>query len=143
MALWIKVCGVTSLEDALVALDAGADALGVNFVPSSKRFVDVSVGRAVREAAEGRAEVVAVVADRSVEELAELRERTGIAWLQLHGNETPGALKAALPWAYKAVRLATATDVGEARQFAGEKLLADAKVGNELGGTGHTFDWRL
>jgi phosphoribosylanthranilate isomerase len=143
MALWIKVCGVTSVEDALVALDAGADALGVNFVASSKRFVDVSVGRAVREAAKGRAEVVAVVADRSLGELAELRERTGIAWLQLHGNETPDALNAALPRAYKAVRLATAADVDEARKFAGEKLLADAKVGNELGGTGHTFDWRL
>ena len=143
MAVWIKVCGVTSVEDALVALDAGADALGVNFVPSSKRFVDVSVGRAVREAAEGRAEVVAVVADRSVEDLAELRERTGIAWLQLHGNETPDALHAALPRAYKAVRLATARDVDEARKFSGEKLLADAKVGSELGGTGHTFDWRL
>jgi phosphoribosylanthranilate isomerase len=142
-ALWIKVCGVTSVEDALVALDAGADALGVNFVASSKRFVDVSVGRAVREAAKGRAEVVAVVADRSLGELAELRERTGIAWLQLHGNETPDALNAALPRAYKAVRLATAADVDEARKFAGEKLLADAKVGNELGGTGHTFDWRL
>lgn len=143
MALWIKVCGVTSVEDALLALDAGADALGVNFVPSSKRFVDVALGRAVREAVGDRAELVAVVANRSANELAELRERSGIAWLQLHGSETPEALGAVLPHAYKAVRIATAADVDEASRFSGEKLLADAKVGSELGGTGHTFDWRL
>jgi phosphoribosylanthranilate isomerase len=143
MTLWIKVCGITSVEDAVLALDAGADALGVNFVPSSKRFVDLAIGRAVCEAVGDRAEIVAVVADRPAVELAELRERTGIAWLQLHGNETPDALRAVLPRAYKAARIATAADVGEARRFPGEKLLADAKVGSELGGTGHTFDWQL
>jgi phosphoribosylanthranilate isomerase len=143
MALWIKVCGITSVEDALLALGAGADALGVNFVQSSKRCIDVTVGRAVREAVGDRAELVAVVADRSVADLAELRERTGIAWLQLHGNETPDALRAVLPHAYKGVRIATAADVDDARSFPGERLLADAKVMGELGGTGHVFDWQL
>lgn len=143
MALWIKVCGITSVEDALLALDAGADALGVNFVQSSKRCVDAAVGRAVCDAAADRAELVAVVADRSASELAELRERTGIAWLQLHGNETPQALCAVLPRAYKGVRIATAADVAEARAFPGERLLTDAKVKGELGGTGHAFDWQL
>jgi phosphoribosylanthranilate isomerase len=143
MALWIKVCGITSVEDALLALEAGADALGVNFVQSSKRCIDVTVGRAVREAVGDRAELVAVVADRSVADLAELRERTGIAWLQLHGSETPEALRAMSPHAYKAVRIATAADVDEARGFPGDRLLTDAKVTGELGGTGHVFDWKL
>jgi phosphoribosylanthranilate isomerase len=128
MALWIKVCGITSVEDALLALDAGADALGVNFVQSSKRCVDAAVARTVRDAVGGRAELVAVVADVSTAELAELRERTGIAWLQLHGNETPEALLAVQPQAYKAVRIASAADVGKARAFAGKRLLTDAKV---------------
>jgi phosphoribosylanthranilate isomerase len=143
MALWIKVCGITNVEDARMALDAGADAIGVNFVPSSKRRVDVDVGRAVREAVGDRAEVVAVVADRTPAELSELRQRTGIAWLQLHGNEAPDAIRALLPGVYKAVRIATASDASDARRVPGERLLVDAKVDGELGGTGRSFDWRL
>lgn len=143
MAVWIKICGITSVEDALLALDAGADAIGVNFVPSSKRFVDVSVGRAVRDAVGDRALVVAVVADRSSGELEELRRQTGIAWLQLHGNETNDAVRAVLPSAYKAVRIASASDVEAARQVPGERLLVDAKVSGTLGGSGQRFDWTL
>jgi phosphoribosylanthranilate isomerase len=143
MALFVKVCGVTSVEDALVAVEAGATAIGVNFVASSKRLVDVATGRAVREAVGERAEVIAVVADRSPSELSELRERTGITWLQLHGNESPDAVRALLPDAYKAARIATAGDVADARAFPGERLLVDAKVPGALGGTGHRFDWKL
>jgi phosphoribosylanthranilate isomerase len=143
MALWIKVCGITRFEDAFVALDAGADALGVNFVSSSKRHVDVEFGRALCEAVGDRAEIIAVVADRSLAELAEIRERTGVAWLQLHGSEAPDAVRALLPHAYKAVRIATASDANEAQRMPGERLLADAKVEGELGGTGKVFDWRL
>lgn len=143
MALWIKICGLTSVEDALLALEAGADALGVNFVPSSKRFVELDVGRAIRDAVGSRAEVVGVVADRSLAELALLRERTGIEWLQLHGNESAEAVRALLPRAYKAIRIGTASDADRARDVPGERLLADAKVDGELGGTGRTFDWQL
>jgi phosphoribosylanthranilate isomerase len=143
MALWIKICGITSVDDALLAVDAGADAVGVNFVPTSKRFVDVSVGRAVSDAVGKRALVVGVVADRSSAELEELRQKTGIAWLQLHGSETNDALRAALPNAYKAARIASASDVEAARQVPGERLLVDAKVDGTLGGTGQRFDWTL
>lgn len=143
MALWIKICGVTSVEDAFAALDAGADAIGVNFIPSSKRFVEVGVARAIRDAVGDRAEVVGVVADRPLAELALLREQTGIEWLQLHGNETGDAVRALLPRAYKAIRIATALDADDARGVPGERLLVDAKVPGELGGTGRTFDWKL
>jgi phosphoribosylanthranilate isomerase len=143
MALWIKICGVTSVEDALAALEAGADAIGVNFVPSSKRYVELGVGRAIRDAVGDRAEVVGVVADRPLGELALLRERTGIDWLQLHGNETTDAVRALLPCAYKAIRIGTALDAADARGVPGERLLVDAKVEGELGGTGRTFDWKL
>ena len=143
MALWIKICGVTSVEDAFAALEAGADAIGVNFVPSSKRYVEPNVGRAVRDAVGDRAEVVGVVADRPLGELALLREQTGIEWLQLHGNETADTVRALLPRAYKAIRVGTALDAADARGVPGERLLVDAKVPGELGGTGRTFDWKL
>ena len=143
MALWIKVCGVTNVEDALVAVEAGADAVGVNFVDRSKRLVDAATARAVERAVGSRVEVVSVVANRSPSELAELRERTGIEWLQLVGNETADTVSALLPRAFKAVRIGNASDVEEARSVPGERLLCDAKVAGELGGTGKSFDWKL
>lgn len=143
MTLWVKICGITSVEDARMVVAAGADAIGLNLIPSSKRAVDVPTARALREAVGDSAEVVAVVADFGVSQLKELRERTGIHWLQLHGTEEPEELTAVLPHAYKAVRIGNADDVSDAARFAGPRLLADAKVDGALGGTGHSFDWAL
>ncbi len=143
MALWIKICGVTSPEQARLAVAAGADAVGVNLVPSSKRRVDDDTARAVVRAVGDDAEVVAVVADLDVAELRALAARTGVHSLQLHGGESPAVVAELAPLAYQAVRIATAADVTAARAFSGARLLADAKVAGELGGTGHAFDWAL
>jgi phosphoribosylanthranilate isomerase len=143
MTLWIKICGVTSVEDALLAAQSGADAVGVNFVASSKRRVAIETGAAIAAAVAKLVEVVAVVADRPLAELAELRERTRIEWLQLHGSEAPDFVQGAMPHAYKAIGIATAADVAFARGYPGTRLLADAKVDGELGGTGRSFDWEL
>jgi len=143
MSVWIKICGVTSVDDGRRAVDAGADAVGVNLVPSSKRYVDEPTARAIAEALDGAVEVVGVVADRPLEELSALAARLGLRSLQLHGNEPPAVVAALAPLAYQAVRIALPEDVTRARSFAGARLLADAKVSGELGGTGHTFDWSL
>jgi phosphoribosylanthranilate isomerase len=143
MTVWIKICGVTSVDDARRAVEAGADAVGVNLVPSSKRYVDESTARAIAQALDGAVEVVGVVADRPVAELSALATRLGLRSLQLHGNEPPAVVAALAPLAYQAVRIALPEDVTRARAFSGARLLADAKVSGELGGTGHTFDWSL
>src|SRR5688572_30905944 len=92
MPTWIKICGITSVDDALRVVELGADAIGLNFVPTSKRVVDLATAAHIVEAVGNELEVVAVVADRSPTELAELREATGIEWLQLHGHEPLTAL---------------------------------------------------
>jgi len=143
MNVWIKICGVTSVEDALVAARAGADAVGVNFVASSKRFVSVSTARSIVEALPDEVEAIAVVADLGVDALRALVTESGVRRVQLHGNEPPAIVESLGALAYQAVRIATATDVERARSFAGELLLADAKVDGALGGTGHVFDWEL
>jgi phosphoribosylanthranilate isomerase len=143
MSLWVKICGVTTIEDALLAVDAGADAIGVNLVPSSKRFVDVVTARAIRASVGHRAETVLVVADRSPAELGELRRETEIEWLQLHGAEPPAALAALLPKAYKVVHVAAASDVEGASRYGGARVLCDTKVTGALGGSGQRFDWSL
>ncbi len=140
----VKVCGVTSAEDARMCVAAGASSIGINLWPKSPRFVEEGVAREIaRAATEAGALAVGVVVDRGAEEMHELRERLGLGCLQLHGDEPPEALAPLLPHAYKAIRVATADDVTRADAYPGEYLLVDAKVEGALGGSGRTFDWRL
>jgi len=140
---FVKICGITSVEDALLAIAAGADALGLNFVPTSKRVVDRVTAAHINEAVGDLVELVAVVADRTREDLEDLREATGIRWLQLHGDESPADLQALLPEAFKAVAIGNAEDAARAELYGGARLLLDARAPGELGGTGQTFDWSL
>jgi phosphoribosylanthranilate isomerase len=143
MAVWVKICGITNEDDARSAIEAGADAIGVNLIATSKRRVSLDVARSLYEAVAGRVEVIAVVADLPLEELSRVRRETGIRWLQFHGHEPNQALLPLLPEAYKAVPIATREDVELASSFAGERILTDAKVEGALGGTGQRFDWDL
>jgi phosphoribosylanthranilate isomerase len=139
----IKICGVTSAEQARACVEAGADSVGVNFVASSVRRVDAETATAIVRAVGPSALVVAVVAGMSVPAMRALREATGVGCLQLHGDESAEDVAALLPHAYKAVRVATAADVAVARSMPGDYVLVDAKVAGTLGGTGHAFDWSL
>jgi phosphoribosylanthranilate isomerase len=140
---FVKVCGVTRPEDAVFAVDAGAHAIGVNLVPTSPRRVDLPVAKRIANAVSGRATVVAVVADLSASDMKDVRESTGIEWLQLHGSESNETLREVLPNAFKAVRIGSASDVALVVSFDGDRVLVDAKVSGQLGGTGATFDWTL
>lgn len=146
----IKICGITRLEDALAAARLGTEMLGLNFVPSSKRYVSVAKARAIVQAlsTEGLfVEWVGVVADLSVIDLLELRRASGVHSLQLHGHESPAVLEGLLqadPGAhYQALRLGDEHDAARSADYAGTRLLVDAKAEGALGGTGHRFDWRL
>jgi phosphoribosylanthranilate isomerase len=139
----VKICGVTSPAQALACVEAGADSVGVNFVPSSVRRVDAETAAAIVRAVGSRALIVGVVAGLTVEAMRALRQATGVECLQLHGNEPEADVAALLPHAYKAVRIASRDDVARARTMPGEYILADAKVDGALGGTGHAFDWSL
>ncbi len=141
--LYVKICGITRVEDATLCVEAGASAIGLNFVPSSKRRVDEATAARIADSVRGRIEIVAVVADFPEADLRRLRAAVGVEWLQLHGTESPDDLAAVLPSAFKAVGLRDATDVRRAGDFGGERLLADAKVDGILGGSGVPFDWSL
>lgn len=144
MSLWVKVCGVTTSDDARAAVAAGVDAIGLNFVPSSKRYVTPETARRiVEEVGRERVSWVGVVADEPLARLVELRELVGLEWLQLHGHESPEDLERCLPAAYKAVSIASAADVARAEAFGGDRLLVDAHAPGQLGGTGQSFDWSL
>jgi phosphoribosylanthranilate isomerase len=139
----IKICGVTSERQAVACADAGADAIGVNFVASSRRRVTRDVAREIVHAVGARVLVVGVVADEPIDAMLALRSATGLGCLQLHGDESPVAVAALLPHAYKAVRIGGADDVTRAEAMPGEYVMVDAQVEGALGGTGRRFDWGL
>ncbi len=139
----VKICGITSVDDALMAVDAGASALGVNFIPTSVRVVSTALAREIARAVGTRALVVGVVANLDVATMRALRDAAEIGCLQLHGSETEADVGTLLPHAYKAIRVGDAADVERARAFPGDYILVDAKVPGTLGGTGATFDWAL
>jgi phosphoribosylanthranilate isomerase len=143
MPTHFKVCGITCVEDADVAIAAGASAIGLNLIPSSPRLVSVDEAQRIAGHVGDRALTVLIVADQTPEKMRELLRATGARCLQLHGTESADTLMAVLPHAYKAVRVASQEDVDRAMRFGGEHLLTDAKVEGKLGGTGQTFDWSL
>ncbi len=139
----IKICGVTTAAQARFCAEAGASSVGVNFVPSSPRRVDLATAKAIVQTVGTTALVVGVVAGLTVDEMKALRDASGVGCLQLHGDEPPEDVAALLPHAYKALRVATADDVARAATMPGDYVLVDAKVDGALGGTGHAFDWSL
>ena len=120
---WIKICGVTNVDDAEHVVRSGANAIGLNFVHGSKRRVTYEQARPIIEAVRGRIELVAVVANPTDAEVKELREELGIEWLQLHGDEPAARLTRLLPRAFKACAIEDAADARRAAGFPGERLL--------------------
>jgi len=143
MPVHFKVCGITHVEDADLAILAGASSIGLNLIPSSSRVIDVETARNIVAHVGKRALSVLVVADLSVARMQELLRLTGAGCLQLHGQESADVVEGVLPHAYKAIRVGSPADVAMAMEVPGEYLLTDAKVEGQLGGTGQTFDWSL
>lgn len=140
----IKICGVTTAADARMVADAGADMIGINFWPRSKRFVATATATSIASAArQARAsiEVVGVFVNPTDAELA-AADGAGLDWIQLHGDEDVARLSALGPRAFKAVSVTSADDVEGAMQLPGRMLLLDTPS-PDYGGSGESFDWTL
>ena len=143
MTVGIKICGLCEVGDAVAAVEAGATAVGLNLIASSKRFIELPLAAAIVAEVGAQVRTVVVVADLTAAEIESIRQRVRPNYVQLHGSESAALLAAVLPGAYKAIRIADRGDVAAASEFAGEELLVDAKVPGALGGTGTSFDWAL
>jgi phosphoribosylanthranilate isomerase len=144
MHLFVKICGITSPADAHMALDCGADALGLNFYAPSPRCVTVARASEIANAIGTRALKVGVFVNATPEEIAAIDAAVGLDLIQLHGDE-PAALCARWPGrVIKACRLQTAQNVDCLAAYAGVRmLLLDAAVGGAYGGTGMRADWHV
>ena len=161
----IKICGVTSIEDALIVADSDADAIGLNFYPGSKRLVGLeNASDIARRVQEVRADLVlvGVFVNASVEQMLNFGETLGLNAIQLHGDEAPEivtqlieeAEKSGLSFDYiRAIRTSPG-DSGtpmdrkqideEIQQWVDvgvDAILIDAAVPGDFGGTGKQVDW--
>ena len=85
----VKICGVTRLEDALLAAELGAWAVGMVFAPQSRRRVSVTEAEAIGAALRRRVEIAGVFVNEPLERITDLAERIGLTLVQLHGEEGP------------------------------------------------------
>lgn len=138
----IKVCGVTSADDAVMAAESGADAVGINFFRDSVRYVAPREAAPIVEAVRGRAIVIAVFVDETPETIAAVCGDLGIERAQLSGNERADvAARIRLP-VIKAVHMDAGTSLEAFRHYPCSSFLLDAAADGAFGGTGRTHDWK-
>jgi len=151
---WVKICGTTNLEDALLAVQAGADAVGFVFYEKSPRNIDVATARAIVEKLPGNVEKVGVFVDSDCDNIREAVLHAGLTAVQLHGKHSMNSLWQDTRPAADCVGVSKLIPViaGDALKdggiFMGDRfrertyaILIDNPVNGASGGTGSTFDW--
>ena len=136
----VKICGITRPEDAEAAVRAGADALGFNFWPGSKRYVHPEAAQAIIATLPPFVTAVGVFVDQRRAEITAIARQTGIALVQLHGNESPDQCRG-YPWpVVKAFRVGDDFLPAALARYRVRAYLLDAPAPG-FGGSGTRFDW--
>jgi len=139
----VKICGITSAEDAAAAVDAGADALGLIFVPGTPRCVAPDVAAGILEAVPPLVATVGVFVDHPLEEVLRIISVLGLHAVQLHGQE-PAAYSRRIPVpVIRALRVRDAASLHPLETYPAHAFLLDAYVEGLPGGTGTPISWDL
>jgi len=141
----IKICGITNLEDALLAADLGADALGFIFYPKSPRTVAPAAALAIIAQLPPLVTTVGVFVDEDAAAVRDLAARVGLDWVQLHGQESPEYCRSLGRRVIKGFRIRDQNSLSALAAYRGaaQALLLDTYKKGQIGGTGETFDWAL
>jgi phosphoribosylanthranilate isomerase len=146
----IKICGITTTEDAQQAARAGADAVGLNFYPGSPRFLSVTQARDIAAAATDRVAKVGVFVNADSDRMLDLAETVGLDMIQLHGDEPSQTLQRLSDYpvikAFRCRRDGLEPVLGFLKQCRAEgrlpdAVLLDAHAPGKYGGTGQCIDW--
>lgn len=140
-----KICGITRIEDALAAVAAGADAIGLVFYGKSPRAVGVEQAAAIVQALPPFVTTVGLFVDMPRDQLQQLLQRLPLDLLQFHGDESPADCEGHGRPYIKALRVRPGEDVAAAMApYSGARgILLDTFVEGVPGGTGASFDWSL
>ncbi len=152
MAIWIKICGTTNLDDARTAVEAGADALGFIFAPSPRRISPRDAARITSEL-RGEIEKIGVFVNQSADLILDTVQKAGLTGVQLHGDEDVAFARDLRNRAGKDLRIiktvslsdgsidgSVAMETGADEVF--DTLLLDSGTSAKRGGTGQRFDWK-
>lgn len=148
----VKICGLTRLGDAELAVELGAWAVGMVFYESSPRRCSLAEAQAIAAVLRRKVELCGVFVNAPMEEIVDVSERVGLTLLQLHGDEGPSfcaeAARRTGARTIKALQVSGLADIQDASRFHTDFHLLDARStvpGREglRGGTGETFDWKL
>ena len=139
--MFVKICGITSVDDAAVAIDAGADAIGLNFVASSRRYVDRDMAQQIVASAPARVTTVGVFRGDSAEQVVDTVGSLQLDAAQLHGEDPPdftAAVAAHVPSVIIAIA-AFSPVLEHLGEHAADVVMLDAPTS----GGGVPFDWEL
>lgn len=144
----VKICGITNLDDALAAADAGANALGFNFYPPSPRYVSPETARSIIDQLAKNSSpdllTVGVFVNESLTTIKEIAALAGVAALQLHGNESPEYCKELA--GHYLIKVFSANDEFAAKSVLDYEVAAimlDAFDKEAIGGTGKLSNWTI
>lgn len=140
----VKICGVTSVDDAIVACNAGADAIGLVFYPKSPRNVSIETAAEIARSVGPFCSVVGLFVNADAEFVDTVLSRVGLHVLQFHGDEDEQYCQQFKRPFYKALRMKDGFDVeaAMAKFPSAIAILLDAYRPGVPGGTGETFDWQ-
>jgi phosphoribosylanthranilate isomerase len=138
----VKICGITRLDDALLAASLGADALGFNLWPGSKRYVDPDAARAIVDRLPPFVTPVGVFVNQPPGTVLALAAQAGVQVVQLHGDESWDEVNGYPIPAVKALRLAGPESLADLHRYRVRAFLLDAPSAG-FGGSGTRCDWGL
>lgn len=142
----VKICGLTTPQDAAAAIEFGADALGFNFYPGSKRYLRMEVAGEWIAALPGQVEKVAILVNPSWDEARAAAATGGVTALQLHGAETPEFCRRLMEEGIrleKALPVTGPDSLANVPDFFTPTVLLDSGGAGEFGGSGRTFPWGI
>lgn len=143
MSVRVKICGITRLEDALAAVEAGADALGFMFYEPSPRHIGFGAAGEIARQLPPFVARVGVLVNPTEEWVRRAIEGGGLDTLQFHGEESPEFCARFALKQIKAFRIRNENSLLACHRYPGRAWLLDSYVPGQLGGTGATFNWEL
>jgi phosphoribosylanthranilate isomerase len=139
----VKICGITNLNDAIAAVEFGADAIGFIFVPNTPRYIAPAKAAAIIEKLPPFVTTVGVFLNETKEHIKKIVSQCKLNALQLHGQEPPDFCLRFDRKVVKAFRVKDKESLNVLPKYTVSAYLLDTYVKGEMGGTGVTFDWSL
>jgi phosphoribosylanthranilate isomerase len=139
----VKICGITNLEDALIAVEAGADALGFVFFRGSPRYIGPEQAAAIICQLPPFVQMVGLFVNEELATVNSVADQCGLDLVQLHGEETPDYCTAVKRRIIKAFRVKDYSSLDDMANYSVAACLLDAWSPAAHGGTGTTFNWEI